>query len=68
MFCDFCTCEDCQHGTKYISHAQTITGQWICDVCFLYDLCTSGPNRVNEPCKDKECRHRPKLISDWTKV
>jgi hypothetical protein len=66
MFCDNCKCLDCQHGTKYLSHAQTSNNDWICDVCYTYDLCTSGPNRnPNGPCDEKNCSHRPTLISDW---
>lgn len=65
-YCDFCTCRDCQFGTKYLSHAQTSDGRWICDVCYTYDLCTSGPTRnKNGPCEDKNCHHRPKLITGW---
>lgn len=65
-FCDFCECEDCKNGRKYLKHAQTKNNSWICDVCYLYDVCTNGPNRNwNGPCKDKNCEHRPKLISNW---
>ena len=67
MFCDYCSCQDCQLGCAYLSHAQTDTGTWICDVCYTYDLCTAhGPNRSkNGPCKDKNCIHRPKIVSEW---
>lgn len=68
IFCNYCKCEDCVHGTKYLHHAQTDRGDWICDVCWQYDQCTSGPNRnPNGPCDEPECEHRPKLISDWQK-
>jgi len=68
-FCDYCDCEDCQNGTEYISHAQTVDGKWICDVCYLYDLCTAdGPKRGALPCENKDCVHRPKLVSEWTKL
>lgn len=51
-------------------HAQTVDGRWICNTCFTYDLCTSGPDRNNDgPCKDKLCRHRPRLKdSKWMKL
>jgi len=66
MFCDFCPCQDCQEGRSDLSHAQCEDGRWICDVCFTYDLCTSGPNRnPNGPCMEEECPHRPKIVSDW---
>ena len=63
-FCDFCECNDCKYGTKYIRHAQTSTGQWICDTCYQYDLCTYKPGH-DGPCEDRECEHRPKIVSDW---
>ena len=67
-FCDYCSCDDCKYGSYFISHAKTLDGKQICDVCYTYDLCTSGPNRnSNGPCKEKNCIHRPKLISDWIK-
>lgn len=65
-FCDFCTCKDCQFGNNRLYHAKTNVNTWICDVCYSYDQCTTGPNRnLNGPCKQKDCIHRPKLISDW---
>lgn len=69
MFCDYCTCNSCQYGDKYIHHAQTDSGKWICDVCYTYDLCTAdGPNRnKNGPCDNNDCIHRPKITSKWTK-
>lgn len=69
-FCDYCPCENCVTGESIFTmhHAQTTNGKWICDVCFSYDLCTSGPNRnPNGPCDDKKCKHRPRLISGWLK-
>jgi hypothetical protein len=60
-FCDYCTCTDCKNGKSYLSHAQTASGNWICDVCYTYDLCPNGP------CADKNCSHRPKLISGFQK-
>lgn len=65
-FCNNCKCKDCQFGTDRLYHAQTANGDWICDVCYTYDVCTSGPNRnPNGPCKRKDCKHRPKLVSKW---
>lgn len=64
-FCDFCSCKD--HSTSSY-HAKTSDNKLICDICFEYDVCTSGPNRnSNSPCDDMDCIHRPKLISDWIK-
>lgn len=70
-YCDYCDCEDCVKGTKYIFHAQTSDGRWICDVCYTYDSCIRAKRKNNEearlPCDDKNCIHRPVLISDWSK-
>ncbi len=65
-FCDFCTCDQCKFGEKNLYHAKTTSGKWICDICFSYDVCTSGPNRnPNGPCESDTCKHRPRLISGW---
>lgn len=76
-FCDFCNCEQCRNGGMFSStlplhHAQCNDDRWICEVCYLYDVCTSGPNRSKHgPCETKdgeldiECQHRPKLVSKW---
>jgi hypothetical protein len=69
-FCDNCKCSDCQNGTEYISHAQTADGSWICDVCYTYDLCTASDAvkvDCDVPCEDRNCIHRPKIVSEWTK-
>lgn len=67
-FCDFCPCSDCKNGASYVSHAKTSTGRWICDVCFLYDICASvTKGKQSAPCEDKNCVHRPKIVSKWTK-
>lgn len=66
-FCDFCTCENCTDGAPDLFHAQAVDGRWICDVCFLYDQCTSddgpAPRNPNGPCDNSECEHRPRLIN-----
>lgn len=67
MFCDFCTCTDCQSGTKYLSHAETNKGTWICDVCYYYDMCTNDPENTVGPCREKMCKHRPILMGQWIK-
>lgn len=68
IFCNFCECEDCQKGSKLLSHAETKDGKWICDVCYYYDMCTNGPERNPEgPCKEKICKHRPILVGHWLK-
>lgn len=72
-FCDFCECDTCKYGDGHLTHALTNdNGKYICDVCFSYDLCTSDHNpygvpRCDNPCDDKKCLHRPKLITGWTK-
>lgn len=67
MFCDFCTCSDCQNGTERLHHAQTADGSWICEICYLYDECTTGPLRSSTgPCDNKDCIHRPTIVSEWT--
>lgn len=72
-FCDFCKCDTCRYGDSYLQHALTSdNGKYICDVCFLYDLCTSDHNpygvaRSDNPCENKNCKHRPKILSKWTK-
>lgn len=67
-YCGYCDCEDCAHGTQYLYHAKTADGRWICDVCYTYDLCTSGPQRnANGPCEDGPCPHRPLLMTEWCK-
>jgi hypothetical protein len=69
-FCDYCSCDNCKFGPKIgnTCHAKTKENKWICDCCFYYDVCTSGPNRnANGPCRQINCIHRPELISDWSK-
>ena len=67
-YCDFCKCSDCQNGTPYIVHAQTSDNRWICDVCYDYEICQKFEERKGlGPCDDKNCVHRPKLISEWIK-
>lgn len=65
MFCDFCFCEDCQFGRDNLTHSKTSDGKYICDVCYYYDACINAG--CNLPCEDKECEHRPKLISSFVK-
>ena len=69
-FCNYCSCEECITGiSDYggLKHAKTDNDDWICNVCYHYDLCTAdGPNRnISGPCEDLGCEHRPKLTSDW---
>jgi hypothetical protein len=73
MFCDFCDCEDCKTGSpgiKNLLHAQTVDGKWICDVCFTYDECVRQKRITGGggPCETKDCNHRPKLVSGWSKA
>lgn len=69
-FCDFCPCSDCLNGQKYLAHAETSDGRWICDVCFTYDLCVNGQRKAGGPVtgscdEEEECDHRPKLVGGW---
>lgn len=72
-FCDFCTCDDCQRGAVYLSHAPTDDGRHICDVCWHYDCCTRALGRGHGPCEDAsgipiaDCGHRPKLAGPWSR-
>lgn len=70
IFCNYCTCEDCLTGdasswsdTYKLKHAQTDKGDWICDTCYAYECCV---NAGVQPCEDKNCEHRPKLVSGWS--
>ena len=68
-FCDYCQCSNCQNGVSDLYHALTENDKWICEICYCFDLCTSGPTKnPNGPCEEKDCRHRPKLKSDWEKM
>ena len=67
-YCNFCKCSACKYGwiDHKTYHAPTSAGGHICDVCYAYDVCTSGPNRNPEgPCENKDCEHRPKLIGPF---
>lgn len=68
-YCDFCDCEDCQNGTSYLFHAQTSDGRWICDVCYSYDECINQQRKIsgthNGPCENRNCEHRPSIVSEW---
>lgn len=73
-FCDFCPCEQCRTGNTgvqgyAVNHAQTEDGKWICDSCFLYDVCVRKQRAAGEPvdpCRDKLCSHRPRIVSEWS--
>ena len=60
-FCDFCQCLDCYYGTRLLQHAQTRDGRWICNVCWLYDVCQDDGG---QPCDSNTCHHRPE-VSLW---
>ena len=69
-YCDFCTCDDCQNGNDRLTHAETDSNQWICDICYCYSVCIDAKRNqpINDgPCKDKNCHHRPKLVSEFKK-
>lgn len=65
-FCDYCDCRQCRTGISLmpLHHAKTVHGDWICEVCYLYDECAQ--HGIN-PCENKDCIHRPRLISDFEK-
>lgn len=71
-FCDFCDCNECQFGydaKKKIHHAKTSDGKLICEICYEYDLCTANvPNRRSNPCINKNCTHRPIIVSEWSLI
>lgn len=74
-FCDYCNCPDCLEGCAHgMTHARTVDGKWICDVCWRYDVCVNAKRKLNPsqfgPCEDEwghavECEHRPKLAGEW---
>jgi hypothetical protein len=67
-YCDYCSCKECQQGSKYLSYCQTIEHKNICDVCYYYECCLNAQELAGEdkdPCKDLNCKHRPQLISEW---
>lgn len=70
-YCDYCPCQGCQEGEPWLTHAQTINGKWICDVCYEYEVCQEWSDRKGKgPCLGEEraeCTHRPKLSTDWIK-
>lgn len=66
-FCDYCDCTDDDGNVRTdLSHAQTVDGRWVCDICYYYDLCVMTRNDPNPsgPCRD-DCKHRPKLMTKW---
>lgn len=94
-FCDFCSCEDCRSGVirhldadgklvrevrGKLTHAPTVDGRWICDVCWRYTVCVSakrietGNARAGGPCEELvdgryvpiQCSHRPILAGSFT--
>lgn len=73
MFCDFCKCKACQNGEIYLLHAKTLTGKWVCDVCYAYDICIVAKRKIGElggPCEaNEQCDHKPKLFKpiEWIK-
>ena len=64
-FRNYCSCSNCKNGIQGLFHAKTENEDFICGICWLYDQCTSGKDRVNHPCEDKNCQHRPKIIGEW---
>lgn len=68
-FCSYCRCEDCATGHENLTHAKTVNGDWICDVCWRYEVCVDA---CGSPCEDEklrpvDCEHRPKLVSEWVR-
>lgn len=62
-FCNYCECYRCKFGEEDLYHAKTSNGDWICEVCYQFALCTTG--NLNGPCEDWDCIHRPKIIGKW---
>lgn len=71
-FCDFCDCDDCANGREGLSHARCVSGNWICEVCYTYDVCTASDAikvSCEVPCKNEDCIHRPRLkTGEWVKL
>ena len=74
VYCDFCTCEDCKHGRKDLTHALTSDGRWICLTCYQYEVCIDAKPRGSGPCEsiingkiilNPDCGHRPKLVGGF---
>jgi hypothetical protein len=54
-------------GDYKVLHAQCDDGRWICDTCYHYECCVNSKNDpFNGLCGKYKCKHRPKLISEWT--
>jgi hypothetical protein len=73
-YCDFCECSDCKNGAKWLTHAKTLDGKWICDICWRYDVCVTEKRKsglYEGPCEDLNrkpivnCSHRPKLSTKF---
>ena len=67
-FCDYCNCSDCVGGENWLSHARTVEGKWICDVCYDIELCVTAKalsGEFGDPCEKGCCEHRPKLVDNY---
>ena len=66
-FCNYCKCDDCKNGEENLEHALTEYNDYICDTCYVYEVCQKFPEGKGNPCdaNDPNCTHRPKLLSGW---
>jgi len=48
-----------------LTHAYTDRGDYICDVCYTYDLWDANHDDIPFGCDGKECGHRPTLVSEF---
>lgn len=60
-FCDYCKCENCQDGEKWLRSIPCVDGTNICDVCYYLDNCDAGCGG-GDP--EQPCKHKPKIIAD----
>jgi hypothetical protein len=63
-FCDYCSCSACLScNDDNLTHAETEDGRFICHTCFTYNR--ECIKEIGEPCSNKNCHHRPVLISGF---
>ena len=69
IFCHYCECMGCINGASYLTHALTIHDDFICDVCYDFELCINANRKFgifSSECNEK-CAHRPLLLTDFEK-
>jgi len=61
-FCNYCDCKGCKEGESVLSHGQTDRGDWICDVCYAYEVCL---DYGHQPCSKSNCPAKPTMTGKW---